>query len=57
MFVFYPDREVLSEAAHHLPEQEACSADRWWEGRQREAAPLPQKRRAWLQNPKRGEKK
>lgn len=47
------DREGLSEAAHHLPEQEACSGSWWWQGGQGKAPPLPQKCGFGLQNPKR----
>lgn len=38
---FSTDREGLSETAHHLPEQEACSGYRWWQGEQGKAPPLP----------------
>lgn len=54
LFYFFTDRKGLSETAHHLPEQEACSGRRWCQGGQGKAPPLPQKCGAGLQNPKRG---
>ncbi|CAI5675957.1 unnamed protein product [Oreochromis niloticus] len=48
------NREILSEAAYHLPEQKACSDRRWWQGDQGKASSLPQECWAGLQNTKRG---
>lgn len=39
--VLSTDRARLPETAHHLPEQEACSGYRWWQGGQGKDPPLP----------------